>query len=53
MKELVLMRHAKAVPHTVAQGDHGRPLNGRGHRAADRGQLKQYLAAVSAVATVP
>ncbi|HEX2892079.1 histidine phosphatase family protein [Vineibacter terrae] len=34
MKELVLMRHAKAVPHTVAQGDHGRPLNGRGHRAA-------------------
>ncbi len=34
MKELLLMRHAKAVAHTVDSGDQGRPLNGRGRRAA-------------------
>jgi phosphohistidine phosphatase len=34
MKELVLMRHAKAVPHAIEQGDLGRPLSGRGRRAA-------------------
>jgi phosphohistidine phosphatase len=34
VKELLLMRHAKAVPATMAHGDVGRPLNGRGRRAA-------------------
>jgi phosphohistidine phosphatase len=34
MKELLLMRHAKAVPGSTDEGDQGRPLNGRGRRAA-------------------
>lgn len=34
MKELLLMRHAKAVAHAVALGDLARPLNGRGRRGA-------------------
>jgi phosphohistidine phosphatase len=34
MKELLLMRHAKAVASTADYGDSGRPLNGRGQRAA-------------------
>jgi phosphohistidine phosphatase len=34
MKELLLMRHAKAVPTALEYGDLGRPLNGRGRRAA-------------------
>ncbi|HJQ56054.1 MAG TPA: histidine phosphatase family protein [Vineibacter sp.] len=33
MKELLLMRHAKAVAAAMALGDLGRPLNGRGRRA--------------------
>jgi phosphohistidine phosphatase len=34
MRELLLMRHAKAVAAAPGQGDLGRPLNGRGRRAA-------------------
>ncbi len=34
MKELLLMRHAKAVQSALEYGDLGRPLNGRGRRAA-------------------
>jgi len=34
MKELLLMRHAKAVQGGLEYGDLGRPLNGRGRRAA-------------------
>jgi phosphohistidine phosphatase len=34
MKELLLMRHAKAVASGLEYGDLGRPLNGRGRRAA-------------------
>lgn len=34
MKDLLLMRHAKAMPTGPERGDTGRPLNGRGHRAA-------------------
>ena len=32
MPRLILMRHAKSAWNTDAQGDHDRPLNGRGRR---------------------
>jgi len=34
MPRLILMRHAKSAWNTNAQGDHDRPLNGRGRRNA-------------------
>jgi phosphohistidine phosphatase len=34
MKDLILMRHAKAVTGSLETGDAGRPLNARGRRAA-------------------
>lgn len=42
MKTLMLLRHAKSAWRNPGLGDHERPLNGRGRRAADR--MGRYMA---------